>query len=55
LIDIRVDDHPEPVVELRRIWGLYNQGFHEVMRMMPTKAQPAGSFDLEAIRPFLPD
>jgi uncharacterized Ntn-hydrolase superfamily protein len=55
LIDIQVDDHTDPVVELRRTWGLYNQGFQDVMRMMPTKAQPAGSFDLEAIRPFLPD
>jgi uncharacterized Ntn-hydrolase superfamily protein len=55
LIDIRVDDHSDPVVELRRIWGLYNQGFGEIMRMMPTKAHPAGTFDLEAIRPFLPE
>jgi len=55
LIDIRVDDHPGPVAELRRIWGLYNQGFNDVMKMMPTKAHPAGTFDLEAIRPFLPD
>ena len=55
LIDIRVDDHPDPVAELRRLWGLYNQGFSDVMRMMPTKANPAGSFDLEAIRPFLPE
>jgi uncharacterized Ntn-hydrolase superfamily protein len=55
LIDIRVDDHPDPVVELRRIWGLYNQGFGEIMRMMPTRAHPVGTFDLEAIRPFLPE
>jgi uncharacterized Ntn-hydrolase superfamily protein len=55
LIDIRVDDDPDPVVELRRIWGLYNQGFNDVMRMMPTKTHPAGTFDLEAIRTFLPD
>lgn len=53
-IDIRVDDHPEPVTELRRIWGLYNAGFGDVVRMMPTKANPVGSFDLEALRPFLP-
>ena len=26
-----------------------------VMRMMPNKTNPVGSFDLEAIRPFLPD
>ena len=55
LIDIRVDDNPDPVVELRRLWGLYNQGFGEIMRMMPTKAHPAGHFDMEAIRPFLPE
>jgi len=53
-VDIRVDDHPDPVVELRRVWGLYNQGFSEVLAMMPTKAHPAGLFDLEALRPFLP-
>jgi uncharacterized Ntn-hydrolase superfamily protein len=55
LIDIRVDDNPDPVPELRRIWGLYNQGFDGIMRMMPSKAHPAGSFDLEAIRPYLPE
>jgi uncharacterized Ntn-hydrolase superfamily protein len=54
LIDIRVDDNPDPVPELRRIWGLYNDGFASVMRMMPSKAHPAGLFDLEAIRPYLP-
>jgi uncharacterized Ntn-hydrolase superfamily protein len=54
-VDIRVDDHPDPVVELRRIWGLYNQGFADVLQMMPTKAHPAGTFDLEALRPFLPE
>lgn len=53
-VDIRVDDHPDPVVELRRIWSLYNQGFSDVLQMMPTKAHPAGLFDLEALRPFLP-
>lgn len=55
IIDIRVDDHPDPVAELRRIWGLYHQGFSDVLRMMPTKAHPAGHFDLEALRPILPD
>ncbi len=54
MIDIRVDDHPDPVVELRRIWGLYNQGFGEILKMMPTKAQPAGLFNLEELRPYLP-
>jgi uncharacterized Ntn-hydrolase superfamily protein len=54
LIDLRVDDHPDPVVELRRLWSLYNEGFGEIMGMMPTKANPAGLFDLEELRPYLP-
>jgi uncharacterized Ntn-hydrolase superfamily protein len=54
LVDIRVDDHPDPVAELRRLWGLYNQGFNDVMGMLPTKAHPAGLFDMAQIREFLP-
>lgn len=54
VIDIRVDDHPDPVAELRRIWGLYNQGFGDVMGMLPTKANPYGLFDMDQIRQFLP-
>lgn len=54
-VDIRVDDHPDPVADLRRIWGLYNQDFRDVLRMMPTKEHPAGLFDLEALRPLLPE
>lgn len=53
-IDLRVDDHPDPVVELRRLWGLYNQGFGEVMGMMSTKAHPTGLWNLEELRPYLP-
>jgi uncharacterized Ntn-hydrolase superfamily protein len=54
IVDIRVDDHSEPVAELRRLWGLYNEGFVDVMGMLPTKANPAGSFNLDEIRQFLP-
>lgn len=54
LIDLRVDDHPEPVAELRRLWGLYHEGFADVMGMLPSKANPAGMFDMEQIRQFLP-
>ncbi|MCC6790372.1 MAG: DUF1028 domain-containing protein [Thermomicrobiales bacterium] len=54
IVDLRVDDHPDPVVELRRLWGLYNQGFGDVMGMLPTKAHPAGLFDMDQIRQFLP-
>lgn len=54
LIDLRIDDHPEPVAELRRLWGLYHDGFAEVMGMLPSKAHPAGLFDMDQIRQFLP-
>jgi uncharacterized Ntn-hydrolase superfamily protein len=54
IVDIRVDDHPDPVAELRRLWALYNQGFGDVMRMLPTKAHPAGHFNMDEIRQFLP-
>lgn len=54
IIDLRVDDHPDPVVELRRLWGLYNDGFSDVMGMLPTKAHPAGLFNMDEIRQFLP-
>lgn len=54
LIDLRVDDNPDPVVELRRLWELYNQELAGVMAMLPSKAHPAGLFDLEQLRPYLP-
>lgn len=55
LIDLRVDDNPDPVSELRRIWGLYNEELAGVMGKMPTKDNPAGSFDLEELREHLPE
>jgi uncharacterized Ntn-hydrolase superfamily protein len=54
LVDLRVDDHPDPVQELRRIWGLYQADLAGVMGMLPSKAHPAGLFDLEELRPYLP-
>jgi len=44
LVDIRVDDHPDPVAELRRLWGLYQGNFVNFMQMMPSKAHPAGTW-----------
>jgi len=54
LIDLRVDDHPEPVAELRRLWGLYREGLAPIMGMLPSKEFPAGRFDLAEIRQHLP-
>jgi uncharacterized Ntn-hydrolase superfamily protein len=54
LVDIRVDDHPDPVAELRRLWGLYQGDFAAFMGMMPSKAHPAGTYDLDGLRELLP-
>lgn len=54
LIDLRIDDHPDPVAELRRLWDLYQTDLAPIMGMLPTIAHPAGLFDMSAIREHLP-
>lgn len=54
LVDLRVDDHPDPVAELRRLWEMYRIDLAPIMGMLPTVARPAGMFDLAAIREHLP-
>jgi uncharacterized Ntn-hydrolase superfamily protein len=55
LVDLRVDDHLDPVAELRRLWSLHQTDLADVLAMLPTRANPGGSFDLDAIRRHLPD
>ncbi|HEX6969971.1 MAG TPA: DUF1028 domain-containing protein [Micromonosporaceae bacterium] len=43
LIDLRVDEHSEPVAELRRIYGVYLRDYADTLRALPTRANPAGS------------
>ncbi len=43
LLDLRVDDHREPVAELRRIYGVYLRDYADILRRLPTRANPAGS------------
>ena len=43
LVDLRVDEHPDPVAELRRIYGVYLRDYAEILRRLPTRANPAGS------------
>jgi uncharacterized Ntn-hydrolase superfamily protein len=48
-LDIRVDDHPEPIEELRRlleIWKLARAPFFD---RNPRKADPSGEVDIDAI------
>jgi uncharacterized Ntn-hydrolase superfamily protein len=53
-IDLRVDDGADPVPELRRLWGLWQSEFMDVMDLMPSKKHPDGQFDLELLAAYLP-
>ncbi|MCP8936950.1 DUF1028 domain-containing protein [Alsobacter sp. SYSU M60028] len=44
-IDIRVDDHPEPLVELRRLWRVAHQRYVPFQAAGPTRLRPAGIQD----------
>ncbi len=55
LIDLRIDDHPDPVVELRRLWTMWQSDMVSIMSMLPTRDNPGGAFDMAAIRRHLPE
>jgi uncharacterized Ntn-hydrolase superfamily protein len=43
--DLRVDDHPEPLAELRRLLEVYEADFKMFREVIPTRANPAGVYD----------
>lgn len=45
VLDLRIDDHPDPLVELRRLYGLAQQRYVAIQAAMATRANPAGIFD----------
>jgi uncharacterized Ntn-hydrolase superfamily protein len=47
-VDLRVDDHPEPVTELRRLWQVYQEQLAPYMSLFPSKDRPAGVTDKSA-------
>jgi uncharacterized Ntn-hydrolase superfamily protein len=47
--DIRVDDHAEPLRELQRLLALWKVEGAPRVGMAPSKANPSGVFDLDAI------
>ncbi len=49
-IDLRVDDHPDPVAELRRLYEIYRDEFAEVLAGLPSKANPAGEIGEDFLR-----
>ena len=44
-IDLRVDDHAEPLAELRRLLGVYYRGSAPFRAVFPTRARPSGIYD----------
>jgi len=48
-LNLRVDDHPEPLAELRRLLGVWRQEGLPRLGIAPSKASPSGLTDLDAI------
>jgi uncharacterized Ntn-hydrolase superfamily protein len=48
-LSLRVDDHPEPLAELRRLVGVWGVERAPYLGNSPSKASPAGVTDLDAI------
>ena len=48
-LDLRVDDHATPLPELRRLAALWRTQWAARQSWMPTKANPSGVTDLDAI------
>jgi uncharacterized Ntn-hydrolase superfamily protein len=48
-LDLRVDDHPEPLVELRRLHEVSKQIFQPFMKFLPSAENPAGIYDRAVI------
>lgn len=46
-VDLRVDDHPEPVAELRRIFELAKRELFPFRRLYPTRTNPGADWDLD--------
>jgi uncharacterized Ntn-hydrolase superfamily protein len=51
-LDLRVDEHPEPVAELRRILEVARRQLLPFIEMMPTRQDPIGGHD-EAVEQFI--
>jgi uncharacterized Ntn-hydrolase superfamily protein len=48
-IDLRVDDHPDPLNELSRLLALWRRQAEPFLSTRPSRANPAGLTDLDAI------
>ena len=48
-LNIRVDDHTDPLVELRRLLAIWRRDREPGLAKSPRRADPAGLIDLDAI------
>jgi uncharacterized Ntn-hydrolase superfamily protein len=48
-LSIRVDDHPEPLAELRRLYEESRRVYEPYRQFMPTRANPSGIWDRAVI------
>jgi uncharacterized Ntn-hydrolase superfamily protein len=48
-LSLRMDDHPDPLVELRRLHGIWQRDRAPWLRDQPSKARPSGATDMDAI------
>lgn len=48
-LDLRVDDHADPLAELARLERVSRERFVHFRRFLPSRASPAGTFDRAAI------
>ncbi len=48
-LDLRVDDHPEPLAELRRLHEVSKQIFQPFLAFLPSRANPSGIYDRAVI------
>ena len=49
MLDLRVDDHVEPIVELRRLFDKSLERFQPFVTCLPTRADSRGIVDRDVI------
>ncbi len=49
-LDLRVDEHPDPVAELQRVYDVARESLVPLLEMLPTRDHPEGAFDFQRSR-----
>jgi hypothetical protein len=48
-LNLRVDDHPAPLVELRRLLGIWRRERAPGLASQPSRTNPSGFIDIDTI------